>query len=232
MARENGKDFIYLIWKEPKSRRQFVIAKLSKNGKYEFEYGFNIEEAIDNGFIPFVAFNDIHKRYESDKLFASFSSRIPDRRRKDINDILNKYGLSYYDEYKLLKKSGGRLPIDDLEFIDPIINNGENPIERYFYIAGPRHYLGCEGKLCDRSINVEVNENLILELEPTNIYDKNAIKVCKEDGELIGYIPRYYSRELINLINKGWKYTVKVYEVNKNCNCNECLRVILRLEYK
>lgn len=231
MARENGKDFIYLVWKEPKSRQQFVIAKLSKNGKYEFEYGFNIQQALDKGFIPFIAFNDIHKKYESDKLFTSFSSRIPDRRRKDINDILSKYGLSEYDEYKLLKKSGGRLPIDDLEFIDPIINNGENPVERYLYIAGIRHYLGCEGKSCDKAVNVEVNENLKLELEPTNIYDEYAIKVCKEDGILIGYIPRYYSMELNDLIKNGWEYTIKVYEINKNNNCNECLKVSLNLKH-
>ncbi|HBJ1646729.1 HIRAN domain-containing protein [Clostridium sp. ZBS20] len=231
MAKKNGKDFIYLIWKEPKSRQQFVIAKLSKNGKYEFEYGFNIQQALDKGFIPFIAFNDIEKVYKNDKLFTSFSSRIPDRRRKDIKDILDMYGLEEYDEYELLKKSGGRLPIDDLEFIDPIVNNGENPIKRCFYVAGPRHYLGCKGEECVKAINVEVNENLKLELQPTNEYDKYAIKVCNEDENLIGYIPRYYSKELTDLINEGWKYTVKAYEINKNNNCNECLKITLKLEY-
>ncbi|EOU1765771.1 TPA: DNA-binding protein [Clostridium perfringens] len=232
MARKNGKDFIYLIWKEPKSRQQFVIAKLSKNGKYEFEYAPNIQQALDKGFIPFIAFNNIHKKYESDKLFTSFSSRIPDKRRKDINDILNRYGLSEYNEYELLKKSGGRLPIDDLEFIDPIINNGENPIKRYFYIAGPRYYIGCEGKYCDKSINIEENESLKLELEPTNPYDKYAIKVCKKSGELIGYIPRYYSKELNDLIASGWEYTINIYEINKKSNnCNECLKVVLNLNH-
>lgn len=69
MARKNGKDFIYLVWKEPKSRQQFVIAKLSKNGKYEFEYAPNIQQALDKGFIPFIAFNDINKKYESDVFY-------------------------------------------------------------------------------------------------------------------------------------------------------------------
>ena len=84
MARKNEKDYVYLIWKEPKTRKQFIIAKLSKNGQYEFEYAEGIEDALQAGFMPLIAFNDIHKKYTSDRLFTSFSSRIPDRRRKDI----------------------------------------------------------------------------------------------------------------------------------------------------
>lgn len=229
MARKNEKDYVYLIWKEPKTRKQFVIAKLSKNGKYEFEYSEGIEEALKVGFVPLIAFNDINKKYTSDRLFTSFSSRIPDRRRKDIKKILEKYGMDEYDEYKLLKLSGGRLPIDSLEFIDPIIDNGENPIERKFNVAGQRYYLGCDGENCNRSLEVNVNEELVLELEPDNIYDKFAIKICNKSDKLIGYVPRYYSKELSKLISLGWEYKLTVLEVNKDSNCNECLKVKLYL---
>lgn len=229
MARENGRDYIYLVWKEPISRRQYTIAKLSKNGKYEFEYAFDINEAIKKGFEPFVAFKDVNRKYESEKLFASFSSRIPDRRRKDIGEILKKYGLDEYDEYKLLKRSGGRLPIDNLEFIDPIIINEENSIKRIFNTAGPRYYLGCDGKNCDRSLEVSLNEELILEPQPDNEKDKYAIKICNKSNNLLGYIPRYYSKELCELIDSGWKYTLIVLEFNKDNNCNECLKVSLKL---
>lgn len=232
MARENGRDYIYLVWKDPITRRQHRIAKLSKNGKYEFEYSFEIKDAIKSGFQLFIAFNDINKKYESNRLFPSFSSRIPDHRRKDIDKILKKYGLDEYDEYKLLKRSGGKLPIDNLEFIDPIINNGENPIERCFDIAGTRHYLGCNGDNCDKAIDVDMNEVLKLKLEPNNKYDKFAIKILNKNGEHIGYIPRYYSKELIELFKNGWEYTLTIKEINKNNNCNECLKVQLRLESK
>lgn len=232
MARKNEKDYVYLIWKEPKTRKQFVIAKLSKNGKYEFEYSEGIEEALKVGFVPLIAFNDIKKKYTSDRLFTSFSSRIPDKRRKDIKKILEKYGMDEYDEYKLLKLSGGRLPIDSLEFIDPIIDNGENPIERKFNVAGQRYYLGCDGENCNKSLEVKVNEELVLELEPDNIYDKFAIKICNKSNKLIGYVPRYYSKELSKLISLGWEYKLTVLEVNKESNCNECLKVKLYLDFK
>lgn len=232
MAKKNEKDYVYLIWKEPKTRKHFIIAKLSKNGKYEFEYAEGIDDALKVGFIPLIAFNNINEKYTSDRLFTSFSSRIPDRRRKDIKKILDKYGMSEYDEYKLLKLSGGRLPIDDLEFIDPIIDNGENPIERKFNVAGQRYYLGCNGENCNKSLDVKIGEDLILELEPNNKFDKFAIKICNKSNQLIGYIPRYYSKELCELINNGWKYTLTVLEVNKDKNCNECLKVNLHLNLK
>lgn len=108
----NKKDFVYVFW------RNFIIGTLSKNeNKYTFKYGFEINYALREGFSPLVPFEDINKTYESNKLFPIFSSRIPDKRRKDIDLILNKYGLKEYDEYQLLKKSGGSLPIDELSFV-------------------------------------------------------------------------------------------------------------------
>ncbi|MCB2298617.1 hypothetical protein [Clostridium tagluense] len=53
-------------------------------------------------------------------MFPAFSSRLPDKRRKDVKEILAKYKLEKYDSFELLKKSGGKLPIDCLEFIEPI----------------------------------------------------------------------------------------------------------------
>lgn len=60
--------------------------------------------------------------YKCEELFPVFSSRLPDRKRKDIKKILEKYGLKEYDSYQLLKRSGARLPIDNLQFVDPILN--------------------------------------------------------------------------------------------------------------
>jgi hypothetical protein len=77
---------------------------------YKFGY-------LGEGFKTLVAFPDRGKIYVSDKLFPSFSSRIPDRRRSDIGHILNNYNLDGYDEFELLKRSGGRLPTDSIEFV-------------------------------------------------------------------------------------------------------------------
>lgn len=127
MSRKDGRDFLYLIWKEPNSRHNYVVGELSKNGQFEFSYGYDVKEAIKKGFELLIPFEDLDKIYKSDTLFPAFSSRLPDRKRRGIERILEKYGLEEFDDYKLLKRSGARLPIDTLEFIDPIFKeyNGE-----------------------------------------------------------------------------------------------------------
>ena len=35
---------------------------------------------------------------------------------------MEKYKLEEYDSYELLKRSGAKLPIDNLQFIDPILD--------------------------------------------------------------------------------------------------------------
>ena len=110
-------EFLYLIWEHIPSGRQYVIGKLSKNEEYEFCYCEQIEEAMKNGFKPLVSFDRIDVVYKSEELFPAFSSRLPDRKRKDINKILKKYGLDEYDAYELLKRSGAKLPIDNLQFV-------------------------------------------------------------------------------------------------------------------
>lgn len=96
--------------------RKYVVGKLTCDCNYKFEYCYD-NEAIEAGWQPLVAFPE-RKVYESEILFPVFSSRIPDRKRRDIQKILDKYGLKEFDEFELLRKSGGHLPIDTYEFLD------------------------------------------------------------------------------------------------------------------
>lgn len=126
MSVKDGKDYLYLIWKSEQSGKQYIVAQLIKEGQYEFCYCDEVHDAIKAGFSPLLCFPDIDKVYRDNKLFPIFSSRLPDKKRKDIRNILDKYELEEYDEYTLLKRSGARLPIDQLEFIEPILNENIN----------------------------------------------------------------------------------------------------------
>lgn len=228
VSKKDAKDFIYLIWKEPNTRRNYIVGQLSKNGHYEFAYGHEVEKAIKVGFELMISFDDINEVYKSDTLFPTFSSRLPDKKRRGIEKILLKYGLQEYDEYKLLKRSGARLPIDNLEFIDPILEEEFNGI-RVFHIAGVRHYFGCESGDCSNALHLEVGDELKLELFPENRYDSNAIKINDKKGNHIGYLPRYYSENMTKLLKRGSGYKCTVLEVNKEKNCHECIKVRLEL---
>ena len=153
MSHKDGKDYLYLIWKSGQSGQQYIVGQLTRNSHYEFQYCSEVKAAIEDGFSPLLCFPDLNKQYENEKLFSVFSSRLPDKKRKNINDILKKYELENYDEYALLKRSGARLPIDNLEFIDPILD-GEKDLTRIFFVAGVRHYLNCEGDDCLKAIEI------------------------------------------------------------------------------
>ena len=229
MSIKDGRDYLLLVWKEPKTRRCYTIGELSKNGQFEFSYGYEVREAIDAGFELLIAFPDIEKVYKNEKLFSVFSSRLPDPKRKGIDAILEKYGLSEYDHYNLLKKSGAKLPIDNLEFFDPIFDFESGEIVRSFFVAGPRHYLGCEGKECEKSFDVKIEEKLFLIPEPENKYDKYAVKITNFKDEQIGYLPRYYAQGISRLIGEKRNIFCRVIEVNKDNVCNDCIKVELKI---
>ena len=117
MLQVDGRDYLYLIWKSEQSRTQYIVGQLVKNGQYEFRYAKEVQAALNDGFTPLLCFPDVQKVYTDQKLFPVFASRLPDKRRKDIQGILKKYDLEQYDEYLLLKRGGARLPIDNFEFI-------------------------------------------------------------------------------------------------------------------
>ncbi|MBE6083811.1 MAG: DNA-binding protein [Tissierellaceae bacterium] len=229
MSKINNRDYIYLIWKDHKTRQRYIVGELSKNGKYQFKYRVkDVGKAIENGFKPLIAFPNIDEVYESYVIFPAFSSRLPDKRRKDIKEILEKYKLEKYDEFELLKKSGGKLPTDSLEFIDPIFL-GETNIEREFYIAGVRHYDYCNEENKSANFQLQVNEELILQKDTNNKYDSYAIKVKNKNNKLLGYIPVFFSREVSEAIESNRKVVCVVTNIECGNTCAECIKVRLTI---
>lgn len=230
MSIKDGKDYLYLIWKSEKSRKQYIVGQLTKNSLYEFQYGEEVQSAIADGFIPLLCFPDLNKVYKDERLFSIFASRLPDKKRKNIHDVLNKYGLKEYDEYLLLKRSGARLPIDNLEFIDPILDM-ESDITRIFFIAGVRHYLDCNGTDCADALDITRGDEVYLKREPDNKYDPNAVQLLDISGKVLGYVPRYYSTGVTELLAQSKKVMCHIYNVDKSKNCNECIKVILEIKH-
>lgn len=198
---------LWLIWKEPLSHKRFKIGILIKlNDGYEFSYvDPELGEARKVGFNFFPGFNDLSKTYKNNELFINIASRLPNKGRIDYLEILNSYNLDKESsDFDILKATRGRTLTDNYEFVPAF---DLNKIE--FDVAGTRH--------C-KDINkckdfLKINRVLYLEPEPNNKNDENAVKVVlKENGKLyhLGYVPRYYSKELLNELNKGAKYSAMV----------------------
>lgn len=222
-----NRDYIYLVWQDPSTRRRMVVGKLERGNGYTFTYEQDYEKAMEHGWDMLKSFPE-KKVYHSEKMFPAFSSRLPDPKRRDIDTILQEYEIDYYDEYELLKKTGARLPIDSYEFVDPIFPEDE-VVVREFYISGVRHSDICDGSECASMQPVNVGDELTLEMEPDNSEDENAVKICTSGGIKVGYIPRYYSEAVTGRLKKGLTYRCKVLDVACEKNCRECLRVELQM---
>lgn len=221
-------NYLLLIWKDPETRRNYTVGKLTRGDFFTFQYYGEAENAEEAGWKLLGAF-PTYQEYRSNTMFPVFSSRLPDKKRRDIQNILEKYGLMEYDEFELLRRSGARLPIDTYEFIDPILPD-DKEVEREFYITGIRYHSACQGSDCGALPGVKVGDMLLLEEEPENAYDPMAIRVLTQEREVLGYVPRYYNKAILARLHDGMGYSCKITEVNANMrNCSECLKARLTM---
>lgn len=221
-------NYLLLIWKDPETRRNYTVGKLTRGDFFTFQYYGEAENAEEAGWKLLGAF-PTYQEYRSNTMFPVFSSRLPDKKRRDIQNILEKYGLMEYDEFELLRRSGARLPIDTYEFIDPI-SPDDKEVTREFYITGIRYHSACQGSDCGALPGVKVGDILLLEEEPENAYDPMAIRVLTQEQEVLGYVPRYYNKAILARLHDGMGYSCKITEVNANMrNCSECLKARLTM---
>lgn len=209
---------MWLIWKHPESRRRYKIGILTyEENKYTFKYvDPELNSATEVGFRYFPGFEDINEIYESSELFANIATRLPNTGRADYLEILNSYNLEKDStQLEILKSTKGRLLTDNYEFVPSF---DSNKVE--FDVAGTRH---CpDVKKCMNLINV--NDKLLLELEPDNEYDKKAIKVIFYKNGIkyhLGYVPRYYSSELAQLLENKKEYSAMIQSLNFESEIND-----------
>jgi hypothetical protein len=83
--------------------------------------------------------------------------------------------------------------------------------EAEFYAAGVKFRPDWRGNLA----SLKINEELTLEPEPTNRYDKNAIKLISQKGIFLGYVPAKTGEALAitQLMERGMKLKATVMEL-------------------
>lgn len=221
------KNEMWLIWKQPKTRRRYKVGVLTYDNKnYTFSYvDPEVNNAKDAGFSYFPGFKNIDETYVNDKLFSNIETRLPNTSRADYLEILNSYDLNInFSKIEILKATKGRLVTDNFEFIPSF---DENKIE--FDVAGTRYCLAIK----DYKKIIQNNDKLLFELEPDNKYDKYAIKIIlKKHGETyhLGYVPRYYSKNITKLLKNNTNYSAMIKKVNFDSNIrDEYINVYVKL---
>jgi hypothetical protein len=113
---------LYLTNTDNKGEK-YLIGELSyDDGRYTFKYTLTSND-YPEGFYRVPTFRNFDEVYTSNKLFLFFAYRMYDRRRSDIKEILGRYGLEEYDEWKLLKATNGRLMTDKYELLSELNPN-------------------------------------------------------------------------------------------------------------
>lgn len=202
---------LWLTWKEPHSYERYKVGVLSKEEKsYTFKYeNPELDDATEKGFKYFPGFEDTKRVYKNEVLFMNIKTRLPNVSRPDYLEILNSYNLEKdSNDFEILKATRGRLITDDYEFVPAF---DLNKIE--FDIAGTRH---CHDiNKCKKILRI--NDKLLLVIDSDNEFDNNAIKVMYNDGKNsyhLGYVPRYYAKQLSEKLQKGMNYSAMIKSLN------------------
>lgn len=141
-------------------------------------------------------------------LYPVFRRRLP---RPGRWKALERQGIDVSDPLEVLRVTGGRLPTDTLEFLEPI-EAVPGDSEEYLYtvrfpIAGWRHYSG-EAAIAE----LVPGQRLTLALEPSNPFDPSAIMIHSPSGVMLGYVPAIYSPVLDSAVMRG-QYEAWVEEI-------------------
>jgi len=216
LARERKVDLhiaprrLLLVWKEPTIRLRYLIGNLWQDRKgyhfcYERQLPRSLAEAVAKGFTLLEGFDNPDGHWEAAVLFPVFNRRLPSR---DNENEYEKMGLVVGEEMEFLRQTGGRVPTDTLEFLEPIEESpGKAEYTILFPIAGWRYYQG-------EAVVHELGEGtrLRLELEHENHHDPGAVKILSPSNQLLGYVPAVYAWYIDGSVESG-AYRASVHRI-------------------
>ncbi|MEH7342779.1 HIRAN domain-containing protein [Bacillus sp. JJ1532] len=221
---------LLLIWKDPVSRQRFTVGKLMYNeltNIYRFIYlNPDLNDAIQHGFKNYPNFPFLSHHYEvNGSLFKDIRSRLPQPRRPDYAEILERYGLdSSSSEMEVLEATRGRTATDNFEFVKDFKYIPNNSYDFTFDLAGARY-----NKFSEITSDLKINDSIELQKDIENEHDHYAVKVLAK-GVHIGFVPKYYSMEFTKMIEDNARYTATVSKLDiQNASPDEWSQIRVKI---
>jgi hypothetical protein len=190
---------VYIAWQEPDSREWLVIGELKENPDgYTFIYTRGA--LASDKFIPFSGMDDLNKIYISRDLFPVFKNRLLSTKRPEYPNFIKWLGLNPCDAdpIEVLGRSGALRGTDQLQMFKRIEVNDKGKFEHVFFAHGLSHL---SKSAFERTLKLSSGDKLLFCLDCQNSYDTDAV-IIRADAppEIVGFCPRYLSKEIKNII--------------------------------
>jgi hypothetical protein len=219
---------LYVFWQNPESRRWFPIGILSRtpSGGFEFVYTKGARNA--SGFVPFGPMIDLSKRYRASDLFPVFANRMLSSKRPEYKRFIQWIAAEKHDNDPLviLSRTGGRRATDTLVVYPKPERNEKDEFDLLFLCHGISHL---PKDAADRVCTLKEGDVLYPMLDIRNPHDPNAIALRTDDpAHLIGYVPRFFAKELRVCIEASRPGDARLSVVRVNPDAPLQLRLLCR----
>ena len=207
---------LFLAWQDKKSRQWFPVGRLDADVKppqHIFRYTHGAEEAQKKvKFQPLIEFPNMHKRYRSPELFPLFSNRVIALGRPDRMDYLTNLDLPEdANPVEILSVNGGYRVTDVYEVFPKLVKGDDGRFTCRFFLHGWRHVSEAAKQ---RLKGLKPEENLYVTLELTNPKTRVAVQIQTEDYHMIGWAPRYVTKDLVAAMAESPEYSASVVQLN------------------
>lgn len=200
---------LLVAWQNPDTRRIALVGILEHSaGRYCFRY---LQAALDTqAFRPFLGFDDLRRRYESEQLFPLFRQRLMDHDRPDFDRYLDTLGLGESSSpLAVLGRSGGSRVGDSIFLLREPEVFGDGATQAMFFVHGVRHQQGAAARIGQ----LRPGDYLHLRLEPGKKFNALAVLVTADDDQVLGWVPDLLADYVQHALSMGTP-TVRVSKVN------------------
>ena len=194
---ERAESNLYVTWRHPEGRIRPVglLTQTVLNGSESYRFVYLKASKSLQGFPRLPGLPDLHRVYESEKLFPIFRNRQMPRRRPDYGQYVKKLGLDIdSDPFEVMARNDGRKVTDRIEVFAPPIRTDDAKLTTLFFVRGIRHREGAS----EAVTALQSGDRLILVDDPHNEVNPQAILIATPDYAPVGWVPDY----LVNTVHE------------------------------
>lgn len=202
---------LIVAWQSPLTMEWIPIGRLcKKDDLFYFVYTQGVGSAEKQGFLPFRYMTDFTKEYTSQQLFPTFANKILPKSRPEYNNYKQWLGLNGDNVLDELAMNNGIKATDNIELY--AIPEKKEFYRVEFFAHGLRHL---PVYIENRFKKLKEKDTLYLAQDVQNTSDDSALIIRAESpAELIGYVPRIYTKDITTLLKSDKKAELKVKKIN------------------